>query len=289
MQSSRILPSVLAALCLATAALAQAPARGPMSKIYVADTEGNPEITSGKGITTLAKKAVYRGEGTSIETKADSNASIVLSNGTGLYFDVRTRTGIRSFVQEPFRPNRTDMDDEPSISRTHLVIDSGVLGLSTSRMAPGSALLLETALASIEVHGRQAVVQAADEGTIVSLFDGGATIRAGSLATPYEIKADQQLVVRPGRPGQPETVEISDLADGHGEGQRAWLYERVLIAEAARKLVYFYMESGPADNSVTLFEGGIEGEGEPRIVVVPVIPPTPPVQPTVSAANLYHP
>jgi hypothetical protein len=259
-----------------------------MSKIYVADTEGTPEISSGSGTSVLTKKGIYRGEGTHIITQADSNASVVLSNGTGIYFDVRTRTGVRAFVQAPFRPNRTDMDEEPSISRTHLYIDSGVIGISTSRMAAGSSLLLETPQAAVEIHGRQVVIQAGDSGTTVSMFDGGATVRAGRLETPYEMTANQQLVVRAGRPGQPGQVEIRDIPDGHAEGQRAWLFERVLTADAARKLVYFYMESGPEDNSVTLFDGTAAGEGEPRIVVVPVVPANPPVQPTVSAANLYH-
>ena len=280
-----LLRTAIAFACAASVALAQAPKRGPMSKVYVADTEGSPEITSGTETSVLARKAVYLGDGTRIVTQADSNASIVLSNGTGIYFDVRTRTGIRSFVQAPFKANRTDMDEEPSISRTHFVIDSGVVGFSTSRMAAGSSLLLQTPQAEVQIHGRQFVIQTGDDGTVVSMFDGGSTVRAGALETPYEVKASQQVVIRPSRPGQPGRVEITDIPEGHGEGQRDWLYERILIADAARKLVYFYMESGPEDGSVTLFDGG---GGDSRIVVVPVVPAIPPVQPTVSAANLYH-
>lgn len=288
MHTRVLLRSAIAVVCLASVALAQAPKRGPMSKIYVADTEGSPEITSGAGTSVLAKKAVYRGEGTHILTQGDSNASVVLSNGTGIYFDVRTRTDVRAFVQAPFKPNRTDMDEEPSISRTHIYIDSGMVGFSTSRMAAGSSLLLETPQGEVQIHGRQFVIQTGDAGTVVSMFDGGATVRASSLGTPYEVTANQQLLVRPGRPGQPAQVEITDIQEGHGENQRDWLYERILIADAARKLVYFYMESGPSDSSVTLFDGGAAGDGDPRIVVVPVVPANPPVQPTVSAANLYH-
>jgi hypothetical protein len=286
MNPRRVVRSALVAACLAAVAHAQAPRHNPTSKIYVADTEGKPEISSGTGNSVLTKKGVYRGEGTRIETGADSNASVVLSNGTGVYFDVRTRSGIRAFVQAPFRPNRTDMEEEPSISRTHMAIDSGVVSLSTSRMAAGSVLLLETPLASIEVHGRQVVIQSGDAGTQISMFEGSATVRPGDEGAPLELKPGQQMVIRPGKPGQPNRVEVTDIPEGNGESQRAWLYERILIADAARKLVYFYMESGKDDDSVTLFDGEA-GDGSPRIVVVPVVPANPPVQPTVSAANLF--
>jgi hypothetical protein len=287
MNPRRIFCLAAAAACLAAVARAQAPGRGPTSKIYVADTEGEIEIDAGKGTGLLRKKAVYRGEGTSILTKANSNASIVLSNGTGIYFDVSTRTGIRSFVQAPFKPNRTDMEDEPSVSRTHLYIASGAVAVSTSRMAAGSTLLLETPLAAAEIQGRQVVIEANDDWTRISIFDGGASVRAGEPGASYEVKAGEQMIVRPGKPGRPNLVEISPIAEGTNEGQRVWLFERVLTADAARKLVYFYMQSGKDDDSVTLFDGDALGGGDPHIVVVPVVPSNPPVQPTVSAANLF--
>lgn len=269
--------------CIAAIAHAQAPTLNPTSKIYVADTEGDTEITTGKGIGVLSKKSVYKGEGTAIQTKADSNASVVLSNGTGIYFDVKSRTEVRGFVQAPFRPDRTDMEEEPSISRTHVFIDYGVLAVSTSKMAAGSSMLLETSLATLDLHGRQAVIQAGDDMTTVSVFLGSATVQAGTGAPTYEVKAGFQATIRPGRPGQPNIVEVHEVPDGSVDGQRTWLYDRILVADAARKLVYFEMQA--VDNSsVTLFDGEVPG-GQ-QIVVVPVVPVIPPVSPTVSAANL---
>jgi hypothetical protein len=278
----------VAAAGIAAVARAGATGNGPTSKIYVADTEGEIEIVAGKGAGLLRKKAVYKGEGTSIVTKANSNASIVLSNGMGIYFDVSTRTGIRAFVQAPFRPNRTDMEDEPSVSRTHMYIDNGAVAISTSRMAAGSTLLLETPLASAEIQGRQVVIEANDDWTKISIFDGGAIIRTGDRGGFSEIKAGEQMIVRPGKPGRPNAIEIAPIAEGTNEGQRVWLFERVLTADAARKLVYFYTQSGKDDDSVTLFDGDAPVGGDQRIVVVPVVPSNPPVQPTVSAANLFN-
>ncbi len=287
MKSRRFFRLAVAAACMAAVARAAGPGHGPVSKIYVADIEGETEIDAGKGAGLLLKKGVYRGEGTSIVTKPNSNASIVLSNGTGLYFDVSTRTGIRAFVQAPFKPNRTDMEEEPSVSRTHMVIEAGVVGVSTSRMAAGSTLLLETPLAAAEIRARQVVIETNDDWTKISIFDGGADVRTGDPGDLYVLKAGQQMIVRPGKPGRPNIVSIETISEGTNEGQRVWLFERVLTADAARKLVYFYTQSGKDDDSVTLFDGSAAGEGDPRIVVVPVVPATPPVQPTVSAANLF--
>jgi hypothetical protein len=272
----------VAALAIAAVARAQAPLHNPTSKIYVADVEGATQITTAKGISLLAKKEVYKGEGTVFQTEANSNAAIVLSNGTGAYIDVSTRTDVRGFVQAPFRPNRTDMEEEPSISRTHLFVDYGVVGISTSKMAAGSTLLVDTSLASASIQGRQAVFQTGDSITIISMFQGDAVVTAGPGSPTYDVKGGQQILVRPGKPGQPNTVEIREIADGTMEGQRVWLYERVTTADSARKLVYFEMQTG-ADNSITLFDGDSPG---PQIVAVPVVPADPPVVPTISAANL---
>jgi len=276
------------ALCVAAAAHAQGPGTNPTSKIYVADTEGESQIDADKTIAVLARKAVYKGEGSAIATKANSNASIVLSNGVGVYFDVNTRSEIRGFVQAPFRPNRTDMEDEPSVSRTDMHIDFGVVGVSTSRMSAGSTLSFETSLATADIHGRQAVFQVGDNMTTISLFLGDATVQAGRLDRPHEIQGGQQIIIRPGKPGQANIVEIQDIPDGHLEGQRDWLYERLLAADSARRLVYFDIQAdGRIDGSINLFDGSAPANGKLEIVPVPVVPADPPVEPTVSAANLF--
>ncbi|HMD61462.1 MAG TPA: hypothetical protein VKG78_08530 [Opitutaceae bacterium] len=288
MRSRALLRMVTAAFCAGAAAHAQTSMRNPTSKIYVADTEGESQVDAGQKISVLEKKAVYKGEGSAIVTKANSNASIVLSNGIGIYFDVSTRTEIRGFVQAPFRPNRTDMDDEPSISRTDMFIDYGVVGVSTSKMAAGSTLLFESSLATADVHGRQAVFQVGDNVTTISLLLGDATVQAGPLDRSREIQGGQQVIVRPGKPGQPNAVEIRDIPDGRLEGQREWLYERVLAADSARKLVYFEMQSvNESDGKITLFDGEEKAGTKLNIVPVPVTPVEPPVEPTVSAANLF--
>ena len=184
----------------------------------------NPRSTPARRSAYLAKKAVYKGEGSTIETKANSNASIVLSNGIGIYFDVSTRTEIRGFMQAPFRPNRTDMDDEPSISRTDMYIDYGVVGVSTSKMAAGSTLLFETPLATADIHGRQAVFQVGDNVTTISML-AGRRHRPGRApwTAPARSMAASRSSSAPARPGQANIVEIQAIPDGRLEGQREWL------------------------------------------------------------------
>jgi hypothetical protein len=287
MNPRTILRLSMTAFCVAAVAHAQSPGRSPTSKIYVADIEGESQIDANKTIAVLAKKAVYQGEGSTIETKANSNASIVLSNGIGIHIDVNTRSVIRGFIQEPFRPNRTDMEEEPSISRTDMRIDYGVVGVSTSKMAAGSTLLFETPLASADIHGRQAVFQVGDSVTTISLFLGDAIVQAGPRDHPRVIEGGQQIIIRPGKPGQANIVEVQDIADGPLEGQREWLHERLLAADAARRLVYFDIQAeADLNGGINLFDGKTPREGNLEIVPVPVVPVNPPVEPTVSAANI---
>jgi hypothetical protein len=275
----------VAALCLAVAAHAQDRRKNPTSKIYVADTEGGTQIDTGKKIDELKKKAIYRAEGAIIETKPASNASMVFSNGTGVYFDVNTRVRVREFNQDPFRPNRTDLEDEPSISRMNLHIEYGVIGISTSKLAAGSSMEFDTPLATAFIRGRQSVIQVGDNFTEISMIQGEATVRSGPLDQGHLVKSGQQCIVRAGRGAGAAPVQIQAIQDGNAEEQQQWLYERVLTADAARKLVYFEVQA-QIDSGITVFDGdSTDGSGR-EIVAIPVVPINPPTQPTISAANL---
>ena len=281
-----ILPIIGATLCLTTVANAQARRRNPTSKLYVADMVGDTQIDTGLEIDDLTKKSVYNAEGTTIETKPNSNASIVLSNGTGIYFDVSTQVKISTFQQETFRPNRTDIEDEPSLSTTHLLVEHGVLGVSTSKLVAGSKMVYDTPLASATIHGRQAVIQSLDNMTVISMYQGEATVQVG-LDRPYEVKNRQQIIVKPGKPGEPNIVIIQEIPDGQDEDRMKWVEERVLTADAARKLVYFEVQARMEnDGAITLFDGGSTVGTNSEIVAVPVVPATTTVQPNVSPANL---
>ena len=281
-----ILPIIGATLCLTTVANAQARRRNPTSKLYVADMVGDTQIDTGLEIDDLTKKSVYNAEGTTIETKPNSNASIVLSNGTGIYFDVSTQVKISTFQQETFRPNRTDIEDEPSLSTTHLLVEHGVLGVSTSKLVAGSKMVYDTPLASATIHGRQAVIQSLDNMTVISMYQGEATVQVG-LDRPYEVKNRQQIIVKPGKPGEPNIVIIQEIPDGQDEDRMKWVEERVLTADAARKLVYFEVQARMEnDGAITLFDGGSTVGTNSEIVAVPVVPSTSTVDPNVSPANL---
>jgi hypothetical protein len=289
-----ILRYALATLCAAVVARADAPKKNPTSKLYVADAVGENQIDTGVEIDDLTKKSVYNAEGTVVETKAHSNTAVVLSNGTGIYVDVNTRLHIKDFEQEALRPNRSDMDDEPSISRTHLYIEKGVIGVSTSKLVAGSTMVYDTPLASAEIRGRQAVILSEDNLTVISMVQGEATVQAGPLDRPRLLKNHQQIIIRPGKPGEANIVEIQDIPDGADEDALVWLEERVITADNARKMVYFEVAARKAgDNSVTVFDaasndasGRGTGSSGNEIVAVPVLPVNPTVQPNVSPANL---
>lgn len=132
---SRPTRQTCSALCLATvvisvlatsAVAAPGKKKNPTSKIFVTDMQGEADIATDNKIVELTKKSVHSAEGTVIETKspkdgtdkAKAHSSMVYSNGTGIFFDPGTRLEVRKFVQEPFAPNRSDMETEPSISQT---------------------------------------------------------------------------------------------------------------------------------------------------------------------------
>jgi len=275
----------LASLCVAAVAHAQSAKKKPTSKLYVADLVGDAQIDRGVEIDDLTKKSVFSAEGASLETKANSNTTIVLSNGTGIYVDVNTQVQIKAFEQDAFRPNRSDIEDEPSLSRTKLVVQHGVIGVSTSKMVAGSTMLYETSLATASIRGRQ------DNLTVISMVQGEATVQAGPLARPLLVKNHQQIIIHPGNPGEANIVEIQDIPEGEEEDAMQWLEYRVVTADSARKLVYFEVQArkgdGSDDGSIGLFDGASNSESSNnQIVAVPVAPANPPIDTNVSPANL---
>jgi hypothetical protein len=162
-----------------------------------------------------------------------------------------------------------------------------VIGISTSKLVAGSTMEYDTSLASAFIRGRQAVIVADDNLTVISMVQGEATVQAGPLDTPHLVKNRQQIIVRPGNPGEANIVEIQDIPEGTQEDAEQWLEERVLTADAARKLVYFEVQARKgSDGDITLFDGGADDAAGKEIVPVPVVPANPTVQPNVSPANL---
>jgi hypothetical protein len=276
----------IAALCVSAVAHAQERKKSPTSKIYVVDTTGDTQIDNGKEIDDLTRKAAYTAEGAILETKSNSNASIVFSNGTGVFLDVSTRVQIRKFVQGAFKPSKDDIENEPSISTTHVYIEQGVVGVSTNNHAAGSSVVYDTALASASIRGRQAVIMAGDNVTVFSMVQGDATIQAGPLGPSYEVKNGQQAIVKPGSSGESNSVYIHAIPEGNDEEALLWLEERVTTADNARKLVYFDVQGKKSDGGISFFDGATNDGENNEFIPVQVVPANPPVQPTVSAANL---
>ena len=248
--------------------------KNPTSKVYVADVEGTAEIDTGEKIAKLNKRSVYSAEGTVIETKVDSTNAMVFSNGTGIHFDEDTRLEIEKFVQEPFTPNRTDMEVEPSISTTRTFLPRGTVGLCTSKMVAGSTMQYATPNATIRMNARKAVIASSNEGTTVSVLEGEVTVQGGENdAGGYVVKPGQQAFIPSG--GGP--IQVADITSN----QMATLDDKVTMACMARKTVYF--EARDEADNLTAFDS----EEVQEIVAVETTPAkSPEVQFTASAASL---
>lgn len=296
MKTPSPLPVILrVAVCAALAALlgvpdasAQGRRKNPTSKIYVADVNGTAQIDTGETIDDLTKRSVYTAQGTVIETKEDSTNAMVLSNGTGIYFDPSTRLEVRKFVQEPFTPNRNDMEVEPSVSNTETFLSRGAVGLCTSKLVAGSTMNYNTPHAGVRIRGRKAAIEVSPEGTKVSLIEGDITIRAGNLdAGGQKLEPGQQAIISPAG-----VIRIQPIPPAELKG----VEDKVSAACAARKTVYFDvkekqesgLDEGQAEGEVTAFDEAAGAESD-EIVAIEVTVPTVSPDITVSAASIPRP
>ncbi len=284
--------AVCAALTLMLGTLdlsAQGRRKNPTSKIYVADVNGSAQIDTGETIDDLTKRSVYTAQGTVIETKDDSTNAMVLSNGTGLFFDPATRLEVRKFVQEPFTPNRNDMEVEPSVSATETFLSRGAIGLCTSKLVAGSTMNYNTPHAGVRIRGRKAAIEVSSEGTKVSLLEGDITVRSGTLdAGGQKLEPGQQAIISPSG-----GIRIQPIPPGEMKN----LEDKVSMACAARKTVYFDvkekqesgLDEGQVEGEVTAFDEAAGAGEENEIVAIEVTPPTVAPDVTVSAASIPRP
>ncbi len=299
-----ILLSAAAALACSPAALAQrqlGKKKGPTSKIYLAETQGESQIVTGEKIYEGKQATAFDAPGTTIETKAGSHNAFVYSNGTGMYVDENTRVEVNRFVQEPFQPDRNSTEFEPSISQSEVFVARGFVGVCTSQMVSGSSMNYSTPHAGVNIRGKKVAIQSTPQETTIYMLEGESTVRSGNRDLGGQIiRPGEQAVIRPGLSGQPPSVTISPIPNE----LMASIDERVSVACNARKTVTFETierraeagAGGPgevevagaenpgnqADNATT--GGSFDADGE--IVARPAVPTTVPQNIVVSPDRL---
>jgi len=225
----------------------------PTSKFYVADVDGDAQIDTGDRVDDLTKKSVYNAEGTVVETKPSATNAMVFSNGTGVFFDEDTRLEVKKFEQEPFVPNRTDMDVEPSISQTQNYVPRGTVGLCTSKLVAGSSMNYSTPLGSVNIQGGKVVVSTDNNKTTISMIEGESNVNAGVVDTGgHTLKNGQQAVITPGPNGAPPQIKIQDIPSN----QVKELSQKVTMACNAKKTVYFEATGQQQSDTVVPNRGG---------------------------------
>ena len=228
---------LLAAAALSSTAASAATAKktNPASKLYVADLSGESHIDTGERIEALSKKSVYAAEGVSVETKTNASDSLVFSNGTAIYVGAETRFEVKKFLQEPFLPNRNDLDAEPSISQTIVKITRGSLGVCTSKLVAGSSMTYQTPHGTVNIRGRKVMIEVSDTETKVYLLEGDVTVVGDASGTGQNLKPGQQAVVRKNASDAEALVTVQPIADE----QRAKIDENVSLACISRRTVFF--------------------------------------------------
>jgi len=238
--------------------------KNPTSKLYVADVEGEVSINTGDKIEDLTKKSVHSAEGVIVETKPDARNAIVLSNGTGIAFDPDTRLEVQRFQQEPFSPNRTDLETEPSISQTKVFIPRGGVGICSSKLVAGSSMIYSTRHTDVSIRARKVVIETNDNQTVVSLLEGDVTV-GGSLGGGQSIKPGQQAIITRSSSSEPPQIRIQPIPEADMEA----IGDKASMACMARRTVYFDTAERKDENANA---DGIfaQNDSEEADVLVPV-------------------
>jgi hypothetical protein len=262
--------------------------KNPASKLYVAELDGVSDIDIGDRVFELKKGSVHDANNTIIRTRVGASNAIVFSNGTGLHLEPDTALRIEQFVQEPFLPNRTDLDVEPSVSRMSLVLTHGMIGLCTSKLVAGSSMELKTPHLMLQIRGKRIVVETNERQTVVSLIEGDVTVQAGDReGGGRTLTAWQRAVVKPILANDSFELVVEDIP----ESERRPLEDKAALACMARQTVYF--DTGDGENAaIRAARGGnsVFDQGDDEVIrPIPVVPSIPEVPTFVSPSEIEPP
>ncbi len=226
--------------------------KNPTSKLYVAGLTGDAEIDTGERIEDLDEKSVHNAQGTVIETKPTGSNAMVFSNGMGVYLIPDSRMEVNKFRQEPFIPNRTDLETEPSISQTAMNVSRGAVGICPARLVAGSSMVFSTPAGSVSVRSGNLVVESDENETRISLISGDVTVRAGENDSGGTQLADgQQAVISHGPNGETSITLRPIPAE-----VRPQMEDYASMACMARRTVYFDVDdkkNNGADDGPSVF------------------------------------
>jgi hypothetical protein len=246
---------------------------GPTSKLFVADIKGQSDRNTVDTISTLTKKDVFDAQGSSIVTAKDSNNSMVYSNGSGIFLDSDTRLDVKKFTQEPFTPNRYDLDQEPSVSQTQAYVSHGLVGLCTSKLSAGSNMVYSTPQASIDIRSKKVVIETSNYETRVSVLQGDVTVQGSDGGAGQVLHGGQEAIVRSNATNQTSSiVHVGAIPDE----RKQFLGDRVAMACIAKRTVYFEV----VDHT------SAEGATTQQIQATEVVPTNKPTDFTISPSQL---
>jgi len=248
---------------------------GPTGKLFLAETQGQGQITSEGKAYEPRQAMAFTAPGAVIETKEGAHQAFVYSNGTGMYVDASTRVEIARFAQEPFLPDRSNTEREPSISRSDIFVARGLVALCTSQLVSGSTMNYSTPQALVSIRGRRVIILSAPNETRVYLLEGDVSVRvAGGRDVGGKVLAPGEMAVI--QNGAAPSITLGPI----DSQLLPVLEEKLTIACNARKTVAFEtVESQSATNTGA-------GQGGDEIVARPTVTANPPSNLTVSPSRL---
>lgn len=245
--------------------------QGPTSKIYLAEVEGEGQITSGGRVYEPRQATAFGAPGTLIETRQNAHQAYVYSNGTGMFVDELTRVEVARFVQEPFTPNReATLEIEPSISQSDIYVAQGQVGVCTSQLISGSTMTYATPHGMVNIRNGKLAIKVTDAGTTFYLLEGDATVQSG----------DKSVVLQPG-----EQADITSSANGSTSTIAVSQIERELL-DKLDDMVTVACNVKKTVTFETLERAGNDGTEGTEIVAVPTTPTNQPTNLTVSPDRL---
>lgn len=266
----------------------------PVSKVFFAAVSGDDVfVHQGNRSQPVTARETYNASGLGIQTGQEGSAGVVFSNGLAAQLQSDSRIAVTRFSQEPFRPDHSDLDAEPSISNVALDLAHGTVVLATSKLAAGSKFEVLTPRAAISIQGGTMIVTADAERTRVSVVTGGCILLGRGTSLPFRVVTDRQIAnLHPALNADAvngTTIEVARMTDAEADVASTTAWDALRV----KRTVYFEQKAvvtAFGNTAALLSPDDANGTKSPRaafdLVPVQLSPRDLPLQYTISLAQL---
>lgn len=196
---------------------------------------GNVNINGNSGVPV--KHHAFQPDGVTLSTNRDGFLAVVFSNGMSIYMGPSSQLKVIEFAQQPWHPEESNPDFEPSRSKINIQLIEGEFAITQRQAFPTSEILFTVPQGTIETISPALFVQLGPTEASLFVLDGRAIFSPTSQNRRDFVQFGQRLNLN-----QARQVDSGIALDRIGHEQNKMIEELLTRSRLAAARTVFIID-----------------------------------------------